>query len=122
MKNISEIEAYEEVYPQQLYINYWVDCWDSCYYGFSASDEKSYPENDDVIYVRGDLARPWYEYPKEKPINNGSYLCTIMVGDDENRSVVYLSYNTEKDAWLDLNGDTIDGVIAWQELPNPYID
>lgn len=30
MKNISEIEAYEEVYPQQLYINYWVDCWDSC--------------------------------------------------------------------------------------------
>lgn len=122
MKKILEIEAYEEIYPHKLYVNYWTDCWDRCYYGFSANDEKSYPENDDVIYVRGDLARSWYEYPNEKPTNNGSYLCTIMVGDYENRSVVYLSYNIEKDVWLELNGDTIDGVIAWQELPKPYID
>ena len=67
MKKISEIEAYEEIYPHKLYVNYWTDCWDQCYYGFSANDEKSDPKDDDVVYVRGDLAHPWNILPKEKP-------------------------------------------------------
>jgi hypothetical protein len=123
MKNISEIEAYEEVYPQQLYINYWVDCWDSCYYGFSASDEKSYPENDDVIYVRSDIVQPWHKYPKEKPSNDGAYLCTVVDdrNDDEKRHVEYISFNTEKNCWFDLNGDVRNHIDAWQELPRPYL-
>ena len=122
MKNISEIEAYEEIYPYKLYVNYWTDCFDSCYYGFSANDEKSYPENDDVIYVRGDLAHQWHEYPKENPINNGNYLCTVIDnnGGDENGDVVCLLYDTEKDCWLDLNGNVMCGVVAWQEFPKSY--
>lgn len=120
MKNISEIEDYEEMYPHKLYVNYWTDCFDRSFYSFSANDEKSYPEDDDVIYVRGDLVRPWHKYIKEKPINNGSYLCTIIDWKNKKRHVEYLTYNTENDDWLDLNGDIKYSVVAWQELPYPY--
>lgn len=120
MKNISEIEAYEEKYPHKLYVNYWVDSFDYCDYGFLVNDEKSYHEKEDVIYVRGDLVRPWHKYSKEKPTNNGSYLCTIIDWKNKKRHVEYLTYNTENDDWLDLNGDIKYCVVAWQELPYPY--
>ena len=123
MKKISEIEAYEEIYPHKLYVNYWTDYWDQCYYGFSANDEKSDPKDDDVVYVRGDLAHPWNVLPKEKPTTNSIYLCTVIDKNDgeENSSVVCLSYDTEKDCWLDLNGDVRKHVVAWQEIPKPYL-
>lgn len=92
---------------------------------------------------------PWRKYPKHKPKENGTYLCTVSF-DDDSVKVMELRYIAWSKRWVDTRRDSVfngykvykpcratleenrlykdslcdltGGVTAWKKLSKPFID